>query len=103
MGRRQVAGDQKGHAKPREKLVQRKGMRETISGNRGGRGMKATNLKGCRCLISELLRWVRPIIEAVNQTLKNLFTLLYAHLGGGVGRGREMPAFTTLQRSWKME
>lgn len=72
-------------------------MRETISGNRGGRGMKTTNLKGCRCLISVLLRWVRPIVEAINQTLKNLFTLLDVHLRG------EMPAFATLQRSWKME
>lgn len=70
-------------------------MRETISGNDGGQGLKATNWKGCRCLVSVLLRWM--IIEAVNQTLKNLFTLLHVHLRG------EMPAFATLQRSWKME
>lgn len=43
--RMQVRGDQKRHAYPKEKLVQRNGPREVISGNHGSRGMEGHQLE----------------------------------------------------------
>lgn len=46
VGRMQVRQDQEGHTQPREKLVQRNGMKEIISGSHEVGEWKAINLKG---------------------------------------------------------
>lgn len=45
-GEDQVRQDQKGHTKPGEKLVQRNGMKEIISGSHGGRRVEGHQLEG---------------------------------------------------------